>query len=37
MLIQQAIEQIRLWSGKRAEAAPLRRAALDALRSRPDD
>ncbi|HTO53346.1 MAG TPA: shikimate dehydrogenase [Myxococcota bacterium] len=34
MLIQQAIEQIRIWSGKRVDAAPLRRAALDALRSR---
>jgi len=35
MLVHQAVEQIRLWSGKRADAALLRRAALDALRSAP--
>jgi shikimate dehydrogenase len=33
MLVQQAVEQIRIWSGKRADAQLLRRAALDALRS----
>jgi shikimate dehydrogenase len=33
MLVQQAVEQIRIWSGKRADAGVLRRAALDALRS----
>ncbi|MEX2205185.1 MAG: shikimate dehydrogenase [Myxococcota bacterium] len=31
MLVHQAVEQIRIWSGKRADAALLRRAALDAL------
>jgi shikimate dehydrogenase len=31
MLLHQAVEQIRLWSGKRAEIAPLREAALAAL------
>ena len=35
MLVQQAVEQIRLWSGKRADPELLRRAALDALRSLP--
>ena len=34
MLVHQAVEQIRLWSGKRADPELLRRAALDALRSR---
>ena len=34
MLVQQAVEQIRIWSGKRADPAVLRRAALDALGSR---
>ena len=33
MLVHQAVEQIRLWSGKRADPSRLRRAALDALRS----
>jgi shikimate dehydrogenase len=33
MLVHQAVEQIRIWSGKRADASALRRAALDALRS----
>jgi shikimate dehydrogenase len=33
MLVHQAVEQIRIWSGKRADAGALRRAALDALRS----
>jgi len=33
MLVHQAVEQIRLWSGKRADPDVLRRAALDALRS----
>ena len=33
MLVHQAVEQIRIWSGKRADAGVLRRAALDALRS----
>jgi len=33
MLVHQAVEQIRIWSGKRADATLLRRAALDALRS----
>jgi shikimate dehydrogenase len=33
MLVQQAVEQIRIWSGKRADAGSLRLAALDALRS----
>ncbi|HTO72015.1 MAG TPA: shikimate dehydrogenase [Myxococcota bacterium] len=33
MLVSQAVEQIRIWSGRRADAAPLRQAALDALRS----
>ncbi len=32
MLVQQAVEQIRLWSGQRANPSRLRRAALDALR-----
>ncbi|HKC51915.1 MAG TPA: shikimate dehydrogenase [Myxococcota bacterium] len=32
MLVQQAVEQIRLWSGRRADPSRLRRAALDALR-----
>ncbi|HXZ85843.1 MAG TPA: shikimate dehydrogenase [Myxococcota bacterium] len=35
MLVHQAVEQIRIWSGKRADAELLRRAALDALRSGP--
>jgi shikimate dehydrogenase len=35
MLVHQAVEQIRLWSGKRADPALLRRAALDALGSAP--
>jgi shikimate dehydrogenase len=35
MLVHQAVEQIRLWSGKSPDPARLRRAALDALRSRP--
>jgi shikimate dehydrogenase len=35
MLVHQAVEQIRLWSGKRADPARLRRAALDALGSAP--
>jgi shikimate 5-dehydrogenase len=34
MLVHQAVEQIRLWSGVRPDAELLRRAALDALRSR---
>ena len=34
MLVHQAVEQIRLWSGARPDAELLRRAALDALRSR---
>jgi shikimate dehydrogenase len=33
MLVNQAVEQIRIWSGKTADASQLRRAALDALRS----
>ncbi|MFI5314072.1 MAG: shikimate dehydrogenase [Myxococcota bacterium] len=33
MLVHQAVEQIRIWSGKRADPQLLRRAALDALRS----
>lgn len=33
MLVHQAVEQIRLWSGKRADPELLRRAALDALGS----
>jgi shikimate dehydrogenase len=33
MLVHQAVEQIRIWSGKTADAGQLRRAALDALRS----
>ncbi|HXX47310.1 MAG TPA: shikimate dehydrogenase [Myxococcota bacterium] len=35
MLVHQAVEQIRIWSGKRADPELLRRAALDALRSAP--
>jgi shikimate dehydrogenase len=35
MLVHQAVEQIRIWSGKRADPARLRRAALDALGSAP--
>jgi shikimate dehydrogenase len=31
MLVQQAVEQIRIWSGQRADAAALRRAALARL------
>jgi shikimate 5-dehydrogenase len=34
MLVHQAVEQIRLWSGVCADPELLRRAALDALRSR---
>jgi len=35
MLVHQAVEQIRLWSGKTVSAELLRSAALDALRSPP--
>lgn len=34
MLVHQAVEQIRLWSGKSADSARLRRAALEALARR---
>jgi len=33
MLVHQAVEQLRIWSGKRADPELLRRAALEALRS----
>jgi len=35
MLVHQAVEQIRLWSGRRVDPELLRSAALHALRSRP--
>jgi shikimate 5-dehydrogenase len=31
MLLHQAVEQIRIWSGRHADPALLRRAALEAL------
>jgi shikimate dehydrogenase len=34
MLVHQAVEQIRLWSGARADAALLRRVALEELARR---
>ncbi|HTO07615.1 MAG TPA: shikimate dehydrogenase [Myxococcota bacterium] len=37
MLVHQAVEQIRIWSGRRADAGALRRAALEALHSGPHD
>ena len=36
MLVHQAVEQLRLWSGRSADPVQLRRAAEEALRKGPE-